>query len=375
MASKEILEVAKMASASFPSCPREMGRRKYHTPEACATKPARPPKGDVSRWSIYQKLLTGGTGAALVPDEETRFCPLYETDSLESPTAIKGFDTTWIVENTSSQATVISWVVDGVEISPFEPGLSAMDDPKCLLRPGDWISVPTFESFVYHVREVDKNGPGRLVLQHRAGMVPLGKPSSVPDEKRIDPEPFSPRSLEAKPPPEETGRIGTKARPCNIIDVGFRNQAGFPLSVYYAGNLVQVPNAGFSCSEEYHFHMGLNPAPQDFMWDWASSTKYEGSLIGHTFVARRADDPSVVVDSYTLEPTKIIDCPRREQQQEVMVKAPIQQEVDVQDGENCANSDATNDNVIGSEELLEGLSSASSRGLAAGLSGTSGFAN
>ena len=93
-------------------------------------------------------------------------------------------------------------------------------------------------------------------------MVPLGKPSSVPDEKRIDPEPFSPRSLEAKPPPEETGRIGTKARPCNIIDVGFRNQAGFPLSVYYAGNLVQVPNAGFSCSEEYHFHMGLNPAPQ-----------------------------------------------------------------------------------------------------------------
>ena len=60
----------------------------------------------------------------------------------------------------------------------------------------------------------------------------------------------------------------------------------------------------------------------DFMWDWASSTKYEGSFIGHTFVARRADDPSVVVDSYTLEPTKIIDCPRREQQQKTHRLAP-----------------------------------------------------
>lgn len=111
------------------------------------------------------------------------------------------------------------------------------------------------------------------------------------------------------------------------------------------------------------------------MWDWASSTKYEGSFIGHTFVARKADDPTVVVDSYTLEPTKIIDCPRREQQQQVTIVAPMQQEVDVQNGENCPNADATENNV-GSEELLEGLtSSSSSRGLAAGLSGTSGFAN
>ncbi len=140
MASKEILEAAKTASAGFPSCPRATGIRKYHMPDACATKPTRPPEGDVSRRSIYQKLLTGGTGASSVPDEETRFCPLYETDSLESPTAIKGFDTTWIVENTSSQATVISWVVDGVEVSPFEPGLSPMDDPKCLLRPGGEIN-------------------------------------------------------------------------------------------------------------------------------------------------------------------------------------------------------------------------------------------
>jgi hypothetical protein len=46
-------------------------------------------------------------------------------------------------------------------------------------------------------------------------------------------------------------------------------------------------------------------------------TKYEGSYIGHTFVARLASDPKVVIDRYTLEPTRIIDCPNLKQQVEV----------------------------------------------------------
>ena len=93
-------------------------------------------------------------------------------------------------------------------------------------------------------------------------MIPLGGKHAKPEGKSIDPEPLSPRALEQKPPPEETGRVGTRNRPCNIIDVGFRNMAGFPLSVYYAGNLVDVPDVGFSCAEKYHFHMGMNLAPQ-----------------------------------------------------------------------------------------------------------------
>jgi len=371
MASQAILEAAKSASANFPSCPRQT-LAKYHHPQACLSKPARPSVGDASRHSTYQKLMNSGVGASLVPDETTITCPMHETESLESPTAIKGFDTTWIVENTSTKTTLVSWVVNGVEVSPFEPGLAPMDDPKCLLKPGDWISVPTFESFVYHVREVEKNGPGRLVLQHRAGMVPLGKPSASDAKKTFDVEPFSPRSLEANPPLEETGRVGTKSRPCNVIDIGFRNMAGVPLAVYYAGNLKEIPGAGFSCHEMYHFHMGLNPAPQDFMWDWSSSSKYEGSFIGHTFVARRADDPSVVVDSYTLQPTKIIDCPRKEQQQELTIIAQQDVSEDVSNEESCANGDSEETNS--NEELFEGLSP-SSRGLAAGFSGTSGFTN
>merc|ERR1711966_458949 len=61
--------------------------------------------------------------------------------------------------------------------------------------------------------------------------------------------------------------------------------------------------------------MGTHPAPQDFMWDWNSMTKYEASYIGHTFVARLQSDPSVVIDSYTLEPTRIVDCPASKRQQ------------------------------------------------------------
>jgi len=66
-------------------------------------------------------------------------------------------------------------------------------------------------------------------------------------------------------------------------------------------------------------HLGTKPATQDFMFDWESSTKFEGSFIGHTFVARLASDPTRVVDSYTLEPTRIVDCPTLKQAQQVQV--------------------------------------------------------
>ena len=127
-------------------------------------------------------------------------------------------------------------------------------------------------------------------------------------------EPYTP-DLELKK--TESGRLGTSDRPCNTIDIGFRNQVGCPLSVYYASTLTEVPDKGFSCDENYKFHMGTQSSSQDFMWDWNSATKYEGSYIGHTFVARLASDPSVIIQKYTLEPTKIIDCPTSKKQQMV----------------------------------------------------------
>lgn len=58
------------------------------------------------------------------------------------------------------------------------------------------------------------------------------------------------------------------------------------------------------------------------MQDWESSTKFEGSFIGHTFVARLASDPNVVVDSYTVKTTKIIDCPHLKQKVQTSSKEP-----------------------------------------------------
>jgi hypothetical protein len=210
---------------------------------------------------------------------------------------------------------VVSWVVDGIEWSPYEPDVKAMDDPKARVLPGDWLNVPTFDSFVYHVREVDKDGsPGNIVLQHRVGLVPVvNRNGIVCDASKPDVEPIDPLTALTKP---DFSRNPTPViRPCNTIDIGFRNQVGCPIHVYWANQLEgeDVPKEGFNCGENFRFHLGTKPAPQDFMNDWESSTKFEGSFIGHTFVLRLASDPNIVVDSYTIQTTKVIDCPNRKQ--------------------------------------------------------------
>jgi hypothetical protein len=139
----------------------------YHDPNVCLNKPAHPMHGADVRRAIHDSLQASGHGASLVPNTQTVVCPL-EVQSLENPTAVRGFDTVWIVENTSSSPVVVSWVVNGIEYSPFEADINAMDDPKAILKPGEWVSVPTFESFVYHVREIDEDGlAGKIVLQVR----------------------------------------------------------------------------------------------------------------------------------------------------------------------------------------------------------------
>lgn len=275
-------------SPVVPECPHQP-LAEYHNPEQCLKKPSRPQQGHQDRAIIYKTLTEGGTGATLVPNTQTVVCPL-EVYSLENPSATRGFDTTWIVENTSSGPVVVSWVVEGLEYSPFDAGKSAMDDPRAILQPGDWTSVPTFESFVYHVREIEEDGSaGKIVLQvrrktslilvfvvrrlpynlvaivliqHRAGLVPIGNPHDYPcDASLPDVEPYNPDT--GARPVEFQRRKTHPVRPCNTIDVGFRNQVGCPLHVYWANQLSDVPDAGFSCGEKFRFHLGTKPAPQD----------------------------------------------------------------------------------------------------------------
>lgn len=207
-----------------PECPHRPALSKFHLDEACTIKPSHPRTGAADRHEIHTRLKNSGTGATLVPNEQTVVCPL-EVQSLESESAMKGFDTTWIVENTASTPVVLAWIVDGVEWSPFTPDVKPQDDPKAILQPGDWTSVPTFQSFVYHVRELKgENGElGEVLLQHRAGMVPLGNPrehacsAAAPDVEPVNPE-------TGKTQPEFARRATVPNRPCNTIDVGFRNQ-------------------------------------------------------------------------------------------------------------------------------------------------------
>ncbi|KAL3914709.1 MAG: hypothetical protein SGILL_005992, partial [Bacillariaceae sp.] len=150
-------------------------------------------------------------------------------------------------------------------------------------------------------------------------LVPIGNPYDYPcDASLPDIEPFDPDTGATSAPFQRS--VAPEVRPCNTIDVGFRNQVGCPIHVYWANQLEDIPEEGFSCGEKFRFHLGTKPAPQDFFEDWNSITKFEGSFIGHTFVARLASDPSVVIDTHTLQPTRVIDCPNLKQQVSVASK-------------------------------------------------------
>jgi hypothetical protein len=119
-------------------------------------------------------------------------------------------------------------------------------------------------------------------------------------------------------------------RQCNQIDIGFRNAANCPLHGYYIAEQKHQQHPKLSGSkdgsdpsvqmcpvEEFKLHLGMEPVTPDFHWDWQSNTKFEGSAIGHTFAFRLASNPSILVETVTLEPTKITDCPARSPAQEI----------------------------------------------------------
>ncbi|KAL3940675.1 MAG: hypothetical protein SGBAC_004840 [Bacillariaceae sp.] len=337
-------------NSPLPDCPNPRLAH-YHHEDICsnALKPTRPSLGAHNRKMIYENLKESGLGASLVPNQRTVVCPI-KLESLENPSAMSGLDTTWLVENTSTNPVVLSQVINGVEWSPFQPKiLSPMADPLATLQPGEWISVPTYESFVYHVREIssETGKPGDVVLQHRAGLIPICNPNSYECDANLpDVEPANPETAERK---AEFGRTPTPkaARPCNTVDISFRNQVGCPLHVYWANRMSEIPSEGFSCGEKFKFHLGTKAAPQDFMLDWDSATKFEGSYVGHTFVARLASDPSIVIDSYTVEPTKVIDCPNLQKQQ-------VAANVDEQ-----AEAEVRADGTVQNQEAVGGVSSTS----------------
>lgn len=310
----------------------------YHQDNACNRAQQNAFKENLNRHVIQQKLQEQGT--AKVPSEHTTYCP-QTVAPLTNPDATYGFDTVWIVENTASTPIVAAYMLeqaDGTfkEVSAFDNKISPPNhDPKAILQPEEWRSLQTYEGHVFHTREILKDGSmGRVLMQHRVGLIPVT--NKYGHELDCDPnEPDLEPVVEVAPglvdrDPNFAREAPRTMRPCNVLDIGFRNTVGCPINAYYSGmyqlkgavkprgnNLPMGPDAVVheeghtpkSCHEVFKFHLGRKEKTANFMFDWESSTKYEGTYVGHNFVFRLAKDERIVVDSIALQPTKVIDCP------------------------------------------------------------------
>jgi len=338
----------------------------FHQNHVCDRAAQNAAKKTLGRGATQAKLHNAGTDG--VPSEHTTFCP-QTVNPLTNPEATIGFDTVWLVENTATTPVVISYMIeqtDGTfkEVSALDAKISPPHhDPKAILQPNEWKSIQTYEGHVFHVREIMPDGSmGQVLMQHRVGLVPVTNKYGHEldcDPSEADPEPLvevAPGQLNRDP--NFAREAPQEMRPCNTLDVGFRNEVGCPINAYYTGmyqlkgvakprgekrfmgaNATEVSDGHTpkSCHEVFKFHLGLKEKTNNFMFDWNSKTKYEGTYVGHNFVFRYAKDERIVVDSIAMHPTQVIDCPGLKNQVnaasvasgEAIMAGVVQQDYDV----------------------------------------------
>jgi len=284
----------------------------------------------MARYLTYQKYK-GTVGFDAVPNQRTVLCPEVVQD-LSTPGNNYGYDTVWIVENTASDPVVLSYVnpIDGVEYSAMNTKITPPhDDPDAILAPGLWRAIYSWEGHVFLARQLLTKGSsekalGPVLMQHRTGLIPIGLNAQELMCMSSDPEPL----LNGTRVPEYARTPPATDRLCNTIDLGFRNMANCPLHAYYVNPMGDEQVQALADYEEvddtkplyeelFEFHLGINPRPLDFTWDWDSKTKFEGTMIGHTFAFRSAEDPSILVETHTVRPTRIPDCPNLKKKQQV----------------------------------------------------------
>lgn len=311
--------------ASLPSCPRmtEATVPKFH--QKCNRIAQN--SAERRRQRIAKHAVLGASGAyPLIPTQRTVVCPT-EPANLSS-TGVIGQDTRWVVENKSSGNVVVAYLKNGLEHSAMNPKITPpQSDPSAVLKPGEFKVIHTFEGHVFHVRELLEDGSaGEVLLQHRPGIVEFtnryGK-ELVSEDDSMYGEAADLSSDESSTSlahnQEEATTVSRKKRStrnkmerCNIVYQGFRNALGQPLDIYYAGVDQQaIVDGPMQCAEKFKFHLGTHRANNTN--DWNSILKYEATMVGHSFVARLASNPDIVVDAFTLQPTQIYDCPRRKQ--------------------------------------------------------------
>jgi len=320
---------------------------KYHLDAACNRRAHNSHERRAIRAARYNVLLQ--TGVQHIPDEQTAHCPL-EVENWEMKE--HGHDTKLLIENEASTPIVLIWVFRGVEYSAMNPTITPPHhDLEAILKPGQWASIEAFEGNVYYAREITKDGGlGNILMMHRPGLVgftnKLDQELSCEKPKlplAEDLEQLTPKNQEEivkealekvdGQPRMTVPVVGrkihevTKIDPnwdrshphmeerCHILYKGFRNTLeGCALHVFYVG-MQEPPTTGpMQCREEFKFHLGLHPSPEDYMHSWESRSKFEATFVGHTWVARLASNMDIVVDTYTVQPIVVRDCPARMKQ-------------------------------------------------------------
>jgi hypothetical protein len=289
-------------------CPKEGSiseGRKYHADTLCDRTSYNHFKSTLGRHDVQRRYRQMG-GISTVPNQKTVTCPAggARVNMKDSHAPNVGQDTVWFIENRASTPVVVGYVDgSGNEVSARNPKISPpIADPKNVIKPNSWMAVHAFEGHEFVVREVLKSGvAGNVLLQHRVGLIPVG--ANMINNIACPKEDIEPKIDENTTAPVFQRTPTAVNRPCNTLDIGFRNVASCPLHGYF------VSGEGESCREEFKLHLGVQSITSDFIHDWVSQTKYEGSFIGHTFHFRLASNPSILVDTITLQPVIVTDCP------------------------------------------------------------------
>ncbi len=271
--------------------------------------------------------------------EETISCPNGALQDLwrvagERHVLSLGLPTKWIVENTASSAVVVALVTSSSQtISPLLVSAAhfivspPQRDVDAVLQPGEWKSYDVLEGQVFHVYQLEQQHKepaqlGKLVLQHRVGLISIQKSPSEQHEKderwnqlcrstdqhdrpsaptvssfpQASPSSFIDRSL------HYPFAMNHEHERCNILYRGFLNNVGCDVDVYY----VRSKGAGEPCHEVKKFRLGTNVSNSNNMAN--SNIQYQATLADSTFVVRLTHHPEVVVNTITIQPTRIVNC-------------------------------------------------------------------
>lgn len=321
-----LLVDAATSTAAVTVCPKanaiQAGSR-YHADSQCDRTAYNHYKTSLGRHLTHQKFKKQG-GIRSVPNQKTVTCPAAGArvsmgGETHETNGQSGMDTVWFVENQASTPVVVAYVSTssgggGVEVSARNPEIApAAKDPNAILLPGRWMAVYAYEGHEFVVRELLTSGvAGNVLLQYRAGLIPIGLHAQHNQYKCPETD-LEPKVNETHTAPAFARTTPQVHRPCHTMDVGFRNLANCPLHGYYVrsgpNEQQQQNNATTSCTEHFKLHLGVQDVVPDYLNDWTSQTKYEGTFIGHTFHFRLAANPTVLVDTVTLSPVVVTDCP------------------------------------------------------------------